>query len=307
MLRYLFVFIVFVLGAPRALQAADAPYVTTPQNVIDAMLKLGAVKSDDYLIDLGSGDGRIVITAAKRFGARGMGVELDANLVRTAARDAQREGVNDRVSFVSDDLFFADLSRATVITMYMSEAVNLRLRGALFKLKPGTRVVSHDFDMGPWKPDAKLTVPVPDKPYGAPRSEIFLWVIPADFSGTWAWRLAVDGAEQSHEIVLTQKFQKLEGAGRIAARTAAVENVEIRGDSIRLVMRAEASGKAIWREFEGRIAGDTITGTAVTIAGADSTVRQGVPVPWRAARTARGTMDTGAGAPSFGSGFFTKE
>ena len=171
--------------------ADDAPYVTTPQNVIDAMLKVSAIAAGDYLIDLGSGDGRIVITAAKKMGARGMGVEQDTNLVRTATRNAQREGVQDRVSFYSDDLFFADLSKATVITVYMSESVNLRLRPSLFKLKPGTRVVSHDFDMGNWKPDQQLTVPVPGKVYGPPRSEVYLWVIPADFAGTWRWQ--VDG------------------------------------------------------------------------------------------------------------------
>ena len=239
------------------------------------MLKLGAVTADDYLIDLGSGDGRIVITAAKALGSRGMGVELDPNLVRTATRDAQREGVNDRVSFVSDDLFFADLSKATVITMYMSEMVNLRLRGSLFKLKPGTRVLSHDFDMGEWQPDARLTLPVPGKRYGAPRSDIFLWVIPADFSGTWSWRLAVNGADENHETVLTQKFQKLEGTGRVASRAATVGRPEIRGDSVRFVMGAEAGGKTLWREFEGRIAGDTISGTAVTIVDAAGTARQG--------------------------------
>lgn len=289
-------------------RAADAPYVTTPQNVIDAMLNIGSVKSDDYVIDLGSGDGRIVITAAKKLGARGMGVELDPTLVRTAVRDAQREGVNDRVSFVSDDLFFADLGKASVITMYMSESVNLRLRPSLFKLKPGTRVVSHDFDMGRWPPDGKLTVPVPDKRYGPPRSEIFLWVIPADFSGTWSWRLAINGADEPHQAVLAQTFQKVEGTGHIATRQAAVGKAEIRGDTLRFVMSAEIAGKATWREFEGRIAGDTITGTAVTIAEADGSARKAASVPWRATRIARGRMDIEAGAAQpFGSGFFTKE
>jgi hypothetical protein len=310
--RYLFVFIMFFsVAAPS--NAADAPYVTTPQTVIDAMLNIGAVAADDHLIDLGSGDGRIVITAAKQRGARGMGVELDANLVRTATREARREGVQDRVSFVSDDLFFADLSKASVITVYMSEAVNLRLRPSLFKLKPGTRVVSHDFEMGNWQPDAKITVAVPGKRYGPPSSQIFLWRVPADFSGTWTWRLAgngvngVDGVDGAYEAVLAQKFQKIDGKGRIAANAAAIGKTEVKGDVIHFVMGAEVAGKATWREFQGRIQGDTITGTAVTIVESDSTAQHGVSMPWRATRIARGNMDIEAGAQPFGSGFFTKE
>ncbi len=281
--------------------------MTTPQNVIDAMLNISAVAANDYLIDLGAGDGRIVITAAKKLGARGMGVELDPNLVSTAKRDAQREGVQDRVSFYSDDLFFADLSKANVITMYMSEAVNLRLRPSLFKLKPGTRVVSHDFDMGNWVPDAKLTVPVPGKRYGPPSSDILMWIVPADFSGTWSWRLPVNGVEAAHETTLTQKFQILDGKGSITAQQAAIGNPQIRGDVIRFVMGAEVAGKATWREFEGRIVSDTITGTAVTIVDADKLMLKGAPVPWRATRTSRGRMDIEAGAQTFGAGNFSKE
>jgi SAM-dependent methyltransferase len=275
--------------------------------VIDAMLDIGAVKADDYVIDLGSGDGRIVITAAKQRGARGMGVELDANLVHTARQAAQREGVRDRVSFVSDDLFFADLSRATVITMYMSEAVNQRLRPRLFKLKPGTRVVSHDFDMGEWQPDAKVTVPVPGKRYGPPRSEIYLWVVPADFSGSWVWRLPLNGGEVRYQADFTQKFQKLEGKASAASRQSAVSRVQIRGNGIRFVMGADMAGQVAWREFQGRIEGDTIVGTAVTIAGADSAGENGASLPWRATRSVRGSMDVGANAQPFGSGNFNKE
>lgn len=293
MLRYLFVFICFLYVAGVA-RAADAPYVTTPDNVVEAMLELGAVKADDYLMDLGSGDGRIVITAAKKRGASGRGVELDPNLVHVANRNAQREGVQQRVSFVSDDLFFADMSKATVISMYLGADVNQRLRPLLLKLKPGTRLVSHDFDMGNWPPDAKVTVPVPNKPYGAPRSEIFLWVVPADFSGTWSWRQTADGSEQAHQAVLAQKFQRAEGKGRIANSAAAISQLEIRGDSLRFVMGARA--------YQGRIAGDTMTGTAVTIPGADNAA-----MPWRATRSARGDYDIEAGAQTFGSGVFTKE
>lgn len=308
MRRYLFVFIVFFAFCPVRVRAADAPYVTTPQNVVDAMLGICAVKADDYLMDLGSGDGRIVITAAKKFAARGVGIELDPSLVNTARREAQREGVQHRVSFVSDDLFFADLGQANVITLYLSERVNLRLRPSLFKLKPGTCVVSHDFDMGNWQPDAKLTVPVPNKPYGAPRSDIFMWVIPADFSGVWSWRLNTGGADEVYEATLGQKFQQVEGGARMASRPARLANVKVKGDLINLVMGVEIDGKAVWREFQGRISGDTISGTAVTIAAADKATATGAPVPWRATRAARGRLDIEAAmSQPFGSGSFTKE
>ena len=277
-----------VLIAPS--RAADAPYVTTPQNVIDAMLKISKVAAADYVIDLGSGDGRVVITAAKSLGARGMGVELDANLVRTATRNAQREGVQDRVSFYKDDLFFADLSKATVITMYMSESVNLRLRPSLFKLKPGTRVVSHDFDMAQWTPDEKMTVPVPNKPYGQPKSDIFLWVVPADFSGAWTWRIPIAGINQEHEARFEQKFQVAEGKGRVASRAVPVGNVQIRGDTISFVMGATVDGKTTWRDFRGRISDDTITGSVFTVVEGDAVNKSQEPVVWRATRTARGKM-----------------
>ena len=304
---YLFVFIGFLFASSGAAHAADAPYVPTPWNVVEAMFKLGNVGSSDYLIDLGSGDGRIVISAAKKFGLRGFGVELDDNLVRTARSEAERQGVKDRVAFEVEDLFFIDISKASVITVYMSESVNLRLRPSLFKLKPGTRVVSHDFDMGNWQPDAKLTVSVPGKQYGPPHSDVLLWVIPADFSGTWSWRSPVNGVEAVHEAALTQKFQTLEGRGSIASQQAVIGGPKILGDVISFVMGSEVAGKATWREFQGRISGDTISGTAVIIADADKVIVEGTPVPWRAIRLARGKIDIEAGAQAFRSGFSTKE
>jgi hypothetical protein len=160
----------------------------------------------------------------------------------------------------------------------------------LFKLKPGTRVVTHEFDLGNWTPDARIKVHAPDKPYGAPYSEVMAWVIPADFSGTWTWRTNLNGADEAHEAVLTQRFQKAEGRGRIAGRNAVV-GAEIEGGTVRIIMGGEEGGKATWREFRGRIEGDTVTGTAVTITDRDSTARHGESVPWRATRTVRGRMD----------------
>jgi hypothetical protein len=295
-----------VLCGPFAAQASDVHYVPTPMNVVNAILELGGVGAGDFLVDLGSGDGRISIQAAKRFGTRGFGVEIENHLVRMANEEAQKQGVADKIAFETRDLFNTDLGRASVVTAYLLPALNLRLRPQLFEqLRPGSRIVTHDFDFGEWVADARVTVNVPDKPYGPPRSEIMLWIVPADFSGTWNWRLPVDGREQAYEAVISQKFQKAEGKGRIATGAAALERMKISGDTISFVMGGELAGKAAWREFRGRINGDTIAGTAVTIVENASAAGDGVSVPWRAVRSQRSQMDIGE--PQFGSGSSNKE
>jgi len=166
-------------GAPRAQGTdLDVPFVTTPQNVVDAMLELGGVGPSDTLIDLGSGDGRIVVTAAKRWGTRGTGYDIDPRLVAVARDNARREGVGHLARFVVDDIFVADLSAATVITMYLLPAVNLRLRDRLRALRPGTRLVSHDWDMGDWAPERTIEVDAPEKRVGLRRSSrLMLWTV----------------------------------------------------------------------------------------------------------------------------------
>lgn len=291
---------------PLVARASDVHYVPTPMNVVNAIFELGGVGPDDFLVDLGSGDGRISIQAAKRFGTRGFGVEIENHLVRMANEEAQKQGVADKVSFETRDLFNTDLGRASVVTAYLLPALNLRLRPQLFEqLRPGSRIVTHDFDFGEWAADARVTVSVPDKPYGPPRSEIMLWIVPADFSGTWNWRLPVDGQEQAYEAVISQKFQQAGGKGRIATGAAALGRINIRGDTISFVMGGELAGKAARREFRGRINGDTIAGTAVTTVENDSASAHGVSVPWRAVRSQRGRMDIGE--PQFGSGSSNKE
>lgn len=160
-------------------QDMDVPFVVTPDHVTREMLKLADVKPGDFVIDLGSGDGRIVIVAAKHFGARGLGVEIVPDLVEKSRDNARRAGVADRVEFRVQDLFATDLSQATVVTMYLLPEVNLKLKPRLLALKPGTRIVSHDWDMGDWKPDRVITVDVPDKPIGRERSSrLYLWTVP---------------------------------------------------------------------------------------------------------------------------------
>lgn len=167
-------------GAQAQVLDTDVPFVVTPDNVTREMLRLAGVKASDYVIDLGSGDGRIVIVAARQFGARGLGVEIVPELVAKSRDNARRAGVADRVEFRVQDLFATDLSPATVITMYLLPEVNLQLRPRLLALKPGTRIVSHDWDMGDWKPDRVITVEAPDKPIGREKvSRLYLWTVPA--------------------------------------------------------------------------------------------------------------------------------
>ena len=156
----------------------EVPFVTTPQNVVDAMLALAQMRRGDTLIDLGSGDGRIVITAAKRFDVPGLGVEIDPFLVERARANAAAEGVAARARFEIQDLFTTDLSPASVITLYLLPDVNELLKPRLQKLKPGTRIVSHDWDMGDWKPDRVITVEAPGKTVGIEKtSRLLLWVV----------------------------------------------------------------------------------------------------------------------------------
>ncbi|MBD2678265.1 MULTISPECIES: cyclopropane-fatty-acyl-phospholipid synthase family protein [Nostoc] len=150
----------------------DVPYVPTPQPVVDAMLKVAKVGKNDVLYDLGSGDGRIVVTAAQNFGTRGVGIDIDPQRIQEANENAKKAGVTDRVKFVQQDLFNTDFSEATVVTLYLLPEINERLRPILLKqLKPGTRIVSHAFDMGEWKPDQTLNVE---------GKTVYYWVVPKE-------------------------------------------------------------------------------------------------------------------------------
>jgi SAM-dependent methyltransferase len=266
-------------------QAPDVPYVPTPQAVVDEMLRLARVGAQDYVIDLGCGDGRIVIAAAKAYGARGFGVDLDGGLVNTAQREAERQGVAARALFRQSDLFVTDIGEATVLTMYLYPSVNLQLRPRLFELlKPGTRVVSHDFDMGEWQPDERATVPVPGKRYGPPRSEIYLWIVPANAAGAWRWELAVAGIPVACEIALEQRFQVLAGKPLTGGAPGRLEDGKMRGEEIRLRLVAPLGGREVRHELSGRVAGDAIAGTARLDGGGE--------LVWNAARAQRGNIVT---------------
>lgn len=289
-----------------AASAPDVPYVPTPMHVVDAMLDLGGVGPGDFLMDLGSGDGRIAIRAATRFGTRGMGVDLDDNLVRTARADARQQGVQDKVSFEVRNLFDTDVSRATVVTSYLFNSVNMRLRPQLFaQLRPGTRIVTHDFSFGNWEPDRKITIDVPDKPYGPPRSDIMLWVVPADFSGAWQWEQEIRGATVRYGARIAQKFQKIEGEGTVGGQPLRLTDGQVRGDGISFTLTGAMAGKPVRWRFTGRISGDAISGQMV----AQGVAQGGAPsLPWRAVRKQAGKMDiSGDTALRVAVGGFDKE
>jgi hypothetical protein len=260
------------------------PYVPTAPNVVEAMLSIAHVGPRDYVVDLGAGDGRIVIAAARQHGARGLGVELDENLVERARKRAIEAGVGDRVEFHAGNLFVTDISRATVLTLYLFPSVNLQLRPRLFaELKPGTRVVSHDFDMELWQPDAQVTVPVPDKPYGAPESRVYFWVIPANAAGTWAGSVTSEGRTVEFRAKLSQTFQMLSGTARLGAAAAEIRGGSLRGESLRFALEGEVAGRSVRHEFEGRVEGDAIAGKVTTSGGPTR--------DWRARRVERAAIN----------------
>jgi len=265
---------------------ADVPYVPTPPAVVDAMLGLAGVGPEDHVIDLGSGDGRIVIAAAKQRGARGTGVEIDGALVGTARREAQREGVAERVEFKEQNLFTTDIGHASVVAMYLYPRLMLQLRPRLFaELRPGTRVVSHDFDMENWRPDERLTVPVPGKPYGPPSSEVYLWIMPANAAGAWKGRSADGTGAVDLELTLVQSFQMLDGSARVGGRPARLEGGRMRGDEVRFMLTTESEGRTPRHEFQGRVSGDTISGKVKLSGGGER--------DWSATRVKRGSIKVG--------------
>ena len=285
----LFAVFAIALAGPALAQTADVPYVPTPQNVVEAMLDIAKVGPDDFVVDLGSGDGRIIITAAKKYGARGFGVELDGALVADARREAERQGVKDRAQFLAQNLFITDIDRATVITSYLFPRINLQLRPRIFaEVKPGTRVVSHEFDFGNWKPDAHKEVPVPGKRYGPPKSDVFLWIVPANAAGRWRWQFA-GGEAGVFEAAFTQTFQMLEGGVRVDGRDAKLASAKLSGPEIALVVIAPGKAGPVRYELNGRIEGDTIRGKA-KVAGIERELE------WQATRIARGTINIDAAA-----------
>jgi precorrin-6B methylase 2 len=237
----------------------DVVWVPTPQALVDKMLDIGRVTAKDYVIDLGSGDGRTVITAAKR-GATAIGIEYNPDMVTLSQRAAAKEGVSARATFMKADLFEADLSKATVITMFLLPDINLKLRPKILDLKPGTRIVSNSFTMGEWQHDR--SVQATEKEGCMSYCTAYLWIVPAKVGGTW--KLA-DG-----ELTLKQTFQMITGTLKAGGRETAVKG-QMNGDQI--------SFKAGDAQYTGRVGGEAIRGTVKSGSGASD---------WSATRAARG-------------------
>ena len=258
----------------------DTPYVQTPTNVVKAMLDTAKVTPKDFVIDLGSGDGRMVITAAKEYGARGFGVDHDVRLVQLANANAAKEGVADRAVFYARDLYKTDVHRATVMTIYLLPEVNLMVRPKLLReLRPGTRIVSHDYDMGEWKPDRQFEIEAPGKPVGRdPVSKVFYWVVPANVTGEWSAIVRTSPKPQEATLRFTQKFQFAEGTLELGGTRTALEDVKLNGPQLTFKARLpDGSGAPVLQEFSARVAGDSIEGTVRS----DPNAR---PAAWRARR-----------------------
>lgn len=236
-------------AAAQAQDFGDTPYVQTPQNVVDAMLETAKVTDKDYVIDLGSGDGRMVITAAKKRGARGFGVDLDKRLVQLANANARKAGVAERAKFYARDLFETDLSPATVITIYLLPEVNLMARSKLLALAPGTRIVSHDYGIGDWLPDSEYEMDAPGKPVGrSQKSKVLYWVVPDIVAGRWSWNMDNGGKSVPVELDLQQNFQKLEATAKFDGRTVPVE-AKLTGRRVEVTLQLPERGRVI---FSGR-------------------------------------------------------
>jgi SAM-dependent methyltransferase len=252
----------------------DTPYVQTPQVVVDAMLETASVTKNDYVIDLGSGDGRMVITAAKKIGARGFGVDLDKRLVTLANNNARKAGVADRAKFYARDLFETDLSPASVITIYLLPEVNLMARAKLLALAPGTRIVSHDYGIGDWMPDREFEMDAPGKPVGrSQKSKVLFWVVPDKVAGRWVWPMTVGGQKQQLELLLKQNFQKLEASAKLDGRTVTVEQAKLTGRQVDVTLTLPEAGKVAFSgqrinqalEGEMRVAGQQSPWSAVRV------------------------------------------
>ncbi len=252
----------------------DVIFVASPPGVVDAMLRVARVTRRDTVYDLGSGDGRIVITAAKRFGARGVGIDVDPELITQSRRNADSAGVSDRVEFLEQDLFEADLRQATVVTLYLFEELNVRLRPRLLtELRPGTRIVSHEFGLGDWQPDSVVRV---QKDY----SNVYYWVVPARVGGLWKMSLpSHKGVTRRYALQLHQQYQRVSGAAMAGGRTLPLTNARLVGERITFTVRDTVGGRTVAMRFSGRVSGNAMTGTVTTGGSAERHAWRATRVP----------------------------
>jgi hypothetical protein len=250
------------------------PYVPTPQAVVDAMLELAQVGPGDFVVDLGSGDGRIVLTAAQRYKARGLGVDIDPELVKQSNATARERGLQERVSFREQDVLQARIDDATVVTLYLLPGMMQQLQAKFTKeLRPGTRIVSHDFPFGEWKPDREVSIDIPEK-YGTPgqwKSTLFYWIVPAQVRGTW--QLNAPGLLQQASLLrLDQQYQVLRGDLADNGKVSPLASGKL--DARRITFRLALPDGV--REFSGVVEGDRMSGEVA---------QGGRSIPWTAVRS----------------------
>jgi hypothetical protein len=268
---------VLAVEAATAQELSKLPYVPTPQIVVDEMLKLAGVTAKDFVVDLGSGDGRVILTAARNFKAHGLGVDIDKTLVAFSNKQAKVEALDDRAKFIEQDMFKADISKATVVTLYVLPDFMEKLRPKLVsELQPGARIVAHDYYMSGWYPDKRVDLTVPEKvaANGTDKAYLYLWIVPSLVSGTW--RLEFDsGGSQQQLIVLgiNQQYQVISLSAENALGPMKIENPLLRGNEINFT----ASVGSIPYKFTGRITEGAMAGTAVSSSNAK-------PVAWKASK-----------------------
>jgi hypothetical protein len=232
-------------------EGKDVIWVPTPQALVDKMLDMAKLTPKDIHYDLGSGDGRTVITAAKR-GATAFGVEFNPDMAKLSERNAAREGVADKAKFINGDIFQVDFTKADVVTLYLLPSLNLKLRPTILRMKPGTRVVSHAFTMDDWQPDQTENVE---------GRTAYLWIVPAPVDGNWRWSVAP--GQKETELTLRQQFQRVEGLVKLDnGKMGQLRDVKIVGDRISFsILEIAGTSGSIRRDYTGVVNGNTIQGT----------------------------------------------
>jgi hypothetical protein len=236
-------------------QGKDVVWVPTPDEVVERMLVMAQTKPDDFVVDLGAGDGKIAIAAAKKFGARSMGVEYNPDMVAYAQKNAQAAGVTGRAQIIHGDIFAVDFTQATVLTMYLLPSLNMKLRPQILAMRPGTRVVTHAFNMEDWEPDESSDV-------GGRR--VYFWVVPASVAGRWAMELSGAGGSDKLSLNLEQKFQKIEGVAYLGSVLAGLREPRLSGFRISF---AYVDSRGVRRDFTGRVTGASMEGSFRTDGG----------------------------------------
>ncbi|HKA43227.1 MAG TPA: class I SAM-dependent methyltransferase [Burkholderiales bacterium] len=232
-------------------EGKDVIWVPTPQSLVERMLDMAKLTPKDIHYDLGSGDGRTVIAAAKR-GATSYGVEYNPDMVALSERAAAKEGVSGKAKFIHGDIFQTDFSQATVLTLYLLPSLNVKLRPTILKMKPGTRVVSHAFSMDDWQADQTENVE---------GRTAYLWIVPARVEGTWRWSATGNGPHD-YELMLRQQYQQVEGVVRLDDKMGQLRNVKLSGDRITFsIIESTSAANSVQRDFTGRVSDNTMEGT----------------------------------------------